>query len=335
MTKKFRILSIDGGGVRGIIPAYILSEIETLTGKPICELFDLIVGTSTGALIALGLTCPASSSSEGLKKPKFSAADLIKFYKRHSDRIFQKSLARDVRTGYGLWKTRYDRKYYDVLLERIFTDAFISESIRPVIIPAYELCSNSPVVYNSNHCYFDDYRMCDIASAASSAPTYFPPKKFKPISNVVKLRKEGFPIDGTEMCIDGAIWANNPETLGVEKALEMNPDLKKEDIYVLSVGTGKVVTPLDYKKLLNGGIIQWAPFIIDIMMDAQSESCDNEIRALYKDSDRLEVDIPEHCSKMDDGSEKNIQALCKISESYIVENKELFESIVKKILSPI
>ena len=93
-NKKFRILSIDGGGVRGIIPARILQAIEEKTGKPVSELFDLVIGNSTGGLIALGLLTP---NEEG--NPKYKAADLVKFYKDKTPIIFESSWKRSIQVN--------------------------------------------------------------------------------------------------------------------------------------------------------------------------------------------------------------------------------------------
>ena len=86
MSDVIKILSIDGGGIRGLIPAVVLAEIEKRTGKPASELFDLIAGTSTGGILALGLTCPAADG-----RPRYSAERLIDLYQKEGNRIFNRS----------------------------------------------------------------------------------------------------------------------------------------------------------------------------------------------------------------------------------------------------
>jgi uncharacterized protein len=94
VSRPVRILSIDGGGIRGVIPATILARIELLTGKPICELFDLIAGTSTGGILTLGLTKPGAD-----RTPSHSAAQMIALYEDEGGRIFHQSALRKLRAG--------------------------------------------------------------------------------------------------------------------------------------------------------------------------------------------------------------------------------------------
>ncbi|NDA90811.1 MAG: hypothetical protein EBY20_07935 [Alphaproteobacteria bacterium] len=104
-----KVLSIDGGGVRGIIPARILQEIETRTNKPISKLFNIVSGTSTGGLLTLAITKP-----DGQGNPEFSAEYLVRLYMERSKEIFAKpSIIRKIKTGFGLWGSKYDRAAYD------------------------------------------------------------------------------------------------------------------------------------------------------------------------------------------------------------------------------
>ena len=114
-TSTLRILSVDGGGVRGIIPARILQEIEKRTNKHTSELFDMSTGTSTGSLVVLGLGAPDKQGA-----PKNSAQDMVNLYLNDSNKIFNKSLLRNIWTGFGLWGAKYDRKNLDEILGNIF-----------------------------------------------------------------------------------------------------------------------------------------------------------------------------------------------------------------------
>ncbi|MBV5349850.1 patatin-like phospholipase family protein, partial [bacterium] len=89
MTRPFRILSIDGGGVKGIIPAMVLHELEQISKRPVAELFDLVIGTSTGGILALGLTAPQDGDGKHrIYKPRYSAADMVRFYQEECVGIF-------------------------------------------------------------------------------------------------------------------------------------------------------------------------------------------------------------------------------------------------------
>ncbi len=143
-TSLFKILSIDGGGVRGIIPAKILQFLEEVTGQPIHKLFDLIVGTSTGGIITLGLTCPNQA-----KEARYSAKEIIDIYIEHATHIFQKSFLRKITTGAGLWGAKYDRSHFDEILQQIFGDVLFTQALCPIVIPTYSLLKERPNLFSS------------------------------------------------------------------------------------------------------------------------------------------------------------------------------------------
>src|SRR5512140_3512850 len=97
------VLSVDGGGIRGVIPAMVLANLERRTGRPTADLFDLIAGTSTGGIIALALTVPGPDG-----KPRWTASDLAQFYVTEGPAIFHHSLVRTLETGLGLLDEKYD-----------------------------------------------------------------------------------------------------------------------------------------------------------------------------------------------------------------------------------
>jgi patatin-like phospholipase/acyl hydrolase len=106
-SRRVKVLAIDGGGIRGIIPALVLARIEELTGKRACELFDLIAGTSTGGIIALGVNVPATGATGG---PRWSAGELADMYVSEGPKIFDASLVRRIETGDGLLRQKYSAK---------------------------------------------------------------------------------------------------------------------------------------------------------------------------------------------------------------------------------
>ncbi|MEL6152802.1 MAG: patatin-like phospholipase family protein [Bacteroidota bacterium] len=137
--KQIRVLSIDDGGVRGIIPARILQEIETRTGKRIHELFDLIVGNSTGGILALGLVTPDEKG-----QAKLTAQDLVSFYQQNSPKIFSTSFWRKLRTGWGLWNPKYSRDNLDNILKEILGEMKMSQTLTPAMAISYSLDRSMP-----------------------------------------------------------------------------------------------------------------------------------------------------------------------------------------------
>jgi patatin-like phospholipase/acyl hydrolase len=143
-----KILSIDGGGIRGVIPATVLDHVEKTVGRPIAELFDVIAGTSTGGLIALGLTCPGDAGA----------------------RIFPREL-------FGRIRQFFEEKYPDdglnEVLEERLGDARLADALTSVIVTAYDIEARKPVFMRSAK---DDLLMRDVARATAAAPTYFEPE---------------------------------------------------------------------------------------------------------------------------------------------------------------
>lgn len=133
--KKFRrVLSIDGGGIRGIIPAMIIAHMERKIGTPACELFDLIVGTSTGGILALGLSL---QDAEG--RPLLAAKRMVALYERHGAEIFEQSLWRKLRTVGGIFEEAYSHKALEAVLQHYFGDRTLSECGIPAMVTSYDI----------------------------------------------------------------------------------------------------------------------------------------------------------------------------------------------------
>lgn len=313
--KPFRILSIDGGGVRGLIPARILCALEEIAHKPISQLFDLIIGTSTGGLIALGLVCPNKNIT-----PQYSAKDIFNFYLEKSSQIFQRSFLRSIFTGDGLWSAKYDRKNFDSILAGLFNNNLLSQALCPTIIPTYSLQKGYPTIFTSWHSPKDqsDYYMRDIAGATTAAPTYFDPKVFHDTKGDLHIN------------IDGGVFANNPETIGVTEALQLNSALSRNNLYILSMGIGAPRLNQEASKLTNSGVIGWVikANLIDIMIDADNEWYNEEISILYPNSNRLQIALPDNLGQMDNASQANLQGLLNITDSFLQTNTKTLENIL-------
>src|ERR1700722_11878591 len=178
---KFRILSIDGGGLRGLIPVMILKNIEELTGKKIYELFDLVAGTSTGGLIA----CATMLADENRSKPRYDLSYIEKIFTEKGSIIFNNPKKK---IG-NFFRAKYKPKALQNELTSIFKDldgssgkpAMLADLLVPVIIPAYDLKRNKPVIFKTRHARQNhkmNATLYDICLATSAAPTYFPVHKF-------------------------------------------------------------------------------------------------------------------------------------------------------------
>jgi patatin-like phospholipase/acyl hydrolase len=173
--KNFRILSIDGGGLRGIIPLMILKKIEEQQGKKIHELFDMIVGTSTGGIIACGLTC----TKDGIT-PYLSVDKLIELYTTKANDIFpcdKNFITKSIRLIKSVFKPKYSPKGLDNLLEYYFNDMMLSDTLIPIIVSSYDIKNNEVVMFKTRKAvvsYLYNNKLKDICRATSAAPTYFP-----------------------------------------------------------------------------------------------------------------------------------------------------------------
>jgi len=204
-----KILAIDGGGIKGVIPASFLSIIEDSIGDKVSNYFDLIVGTSTGGIIALGL---------GLG---FSAREILDFYEKHGSVIFK---------GNRLWRfvrhfgwSKYNQEPLKKALYSIFEERKLGESKNRLVIPSLNLENGEVYIYKTAHHprLERDYKdsVVDVALATSAAPTYFPTYR----------SAAGIPL------IDGGTWANNPVGLAVVEAVGVL-NWPRESLKVLSLG---------------------------------------------------------------------------------------------------
>ncbi len=316
-----KVLSIDGGGVRGIIPARILKEIETRTNKPISKLFNIVSGTSTGGLLTLAITKPNTQGN-----PEFSAENLVDLYMERSKEIFAKpSIIRKIKTGFGLWGSKYDRAAYDKILLQIFKDTLLSQSLCPVFIPIYSLGNSKPFIAST---YFaarnkeNDFYLRDIAGAASAAPTYFDPKKFRSPNSTTIYQG-----------VDGGIYANNPELIGVTGVYLLHPSFEIGNIILLSLGTGDTVK--NNQNSGNDGDIGWLKNkdIIGSMMDAESAIAETAVTAMLKNSNhfRFQLHLPSELADMDNSSDNNLNALLEAAEDFIQQNTLSIDNLYKKL----
>ena len=177
MSKKFRILCIDGGGLKGIVPVLILQHIETMQGGKIHSLVDMVSGTSAGGIIAAGVV----ASSDGCS-PDLSIEMLIDLYSTHATTIFPppKNFFRRIWMCItSIWSPRYSAIGRNTLLSKYFCDLKLSNSLKSLVIPAYDLINQEVVVFKSRKAfeYGQDALLSDVCMATSAAPTYFPGHK--------------------------------------------------------------------------------------------------------------------------------------------------------------
>jgi len=311
--KPFKILSLDGGGIRGIIPATFLVELERELGQPISRAFDLVAGTSTGGILALGLNVPYSEDQP--KLPKYSASELLELYSKKGEIIFDA----DSWTMLGFADEKYDEAGIERVLEEYFGETRMSDAIAEVLVTSYDMHSRSPFFFKRNKAQSDPARnfpMKKAARATSAAPTYFEPLFLERDHNLV----------------DGGVFVNNPTMTAVAHALSMG--VKMEDIFLVSVGTGQGKEErIEYSKAKDWGLASWIRPLIDVMMDGASDATDYQLRQMFAPSPeryhRLQVTLEKGTEAMDNTDPENLLKLKAAGERMLTEHKNDVTQIVQ------
>jgi predicted acylesterase/phospholipase RssA len=240
----FRILSLDGGGLRGLFTASFLSHVETYSRRRTADHFDLIAGTSTGAIIALGL-------SAGLP-----ASEILEFYKEIGPAVFSRP-----RRFRQLIVPRHANTRLISALKDVFGERRMNDLAVPVCIPSYELRSAQPRVIKTDHGpdlhWGGDQLVWKVAAASAAAPYYLP----------------SVSIEVHDYHIDGGIWANNPVMVAITEAMRIFGQHISE-LKVLSIGTGSCPPRLGSRQSPHPGVVGWAwrTRLLNVILDAQSQS---------------------------------------------------------------
>jgi predicted acylesterase/phospholipase RssA len=303
----YLILSIDGGGIRGMLPIQILAHIEEELGRPIGEVFDCIAGTSIGGIIALSLTHP---DPENPTKPKMSAAQAAKFLEKEGPVVFERTTLQALKSIEGLRAPKYSNENLKQILDAQFGETRLNQAVTDVLIPSYDLSQGQSVVFF----HFKDqptqkkFLMKDIGMGTAAAPIYFPSYATEELN-----------------LVDGGLFANNPALLAYTKAKgHIDPS---RDIFILSLGTGtmakKPIPPAASEKY---GMIQWLPKIFDLIFESGQEMLMLHFKQLKHDGApvsllRLQPLLHKASQEqLDNGSIKNIDSLKAIATKYFDDN---------------
>jgi uncharacterized protein len=309
------ILSIDGGGIRGVIPAMVLNHVEECCGRPIGELFDVIAGTSTGGIIALGLSCP-----DGDGGYKVSARDLVNLYVDEGERIFPPGWHRKIRQ---LTEEKYSADGLEEVLKDQFGDCRLSEAKTGVIVTSYDIQRREPVFFRSAKAKDDpddyDFPMWEVARATSAAPTYFEPAKV-----------DANPPTPDYALIDGGVFANNP---GMCALVDVHAGrANTEDTLMVSLGTGALVRKLEYDKARKWGLKGWAPHLLDVVFDGVSDTVDYQLSQLLGDSyHRFQTRLDRATDDLDDARPGNLEDLELEAESLIRDNRARLDAVCDEL----
>lgn len=277
-----KILTIDGGGIKGVFPAAFLATVEDTIERNVGDYFDLIVGTSTGGIIALGL---------GLG---LSAKELLAFYEEHGPTIFKGN--RGLRWLRWLGTSKYSKTPLGNALKSCFGDKRLGDSKKRLVIPSLNLENGEVHIYKTAHHprLEMDYKesAVDIAMATASAPTYFPTHR----------SIAGVPL------IDGGLWANNPVGMAVVEAITLL-DWPRDSLKVLSVGCTTEPLNVNLGRRIPLGGPYWAFKLLDVFMHVQSHASLGTALLLAGHDNVVRIDKDVSKGKFDLDKTKEIDSL--------------------------
>ncbi|KAM1089006.1 hypothetical protein ACFX19_017045 [Malus domestica] len=344
------VLSIDGGGIRGLIPGTILafleSELQKLDGEDarLADYFDVISGTSTGGLVTAMLTTPDENN-----RPLFAAKDIKDFYLTESPKIFpQKTgslfphIAKIIKRLTG---PKYNGNYLHGLVRQKLGEKKLHQTLTNVVIPTFDIKNLQPTIFSSFEVHFllftalakhkppFDALVSDICIATSAAPTYLPAHYFETKDHNGNVREFNL--------IDGGVAANNPTLVAIgevtKQIIKGSPDffpIKPMDYgryLVISLGTGSSKVELKYSahNAAKWGLLNWLTSggstpIIDVFSQGSADMVDLNLSVVFQalhseknylriQDDKLHGDV----SSVDIATEKNLDNLVKVGEGLL------------------
>jgi patatin-like phospholipase/acyl hydrolase len=318
------ILSIDGGGMRGIVSAILLQSLEEMLQKysnnpkaRIGDYFDLVAGTSTGSILTVLYLYPNERGES-----KYSAQEVTQAYIDYGNYIFKRQFF------YPFWGAKYTNKYLEEMLVEYFHEDTLGNLRKPCLLTSYDITQRKAVFFNSVTGRADqqrNYLLKDAILASTAAPTFFPPT----------CKKERNSCYGC--LVDGGVVANNPALCALIEALKL-PDCKRlNQIVTVSVGNAKNTKSYSYQKAKFWGLFQWALPMFDVLMDGSEQTVDYQLRRLYKsinqpqDYMRFLLHTDESVPKMDECSSDAIKRFQDLGKRLADREKAQIEVLAKRL----
>lgn len=288
--RRFRILALDGGGMRGVFTSAVLSRLASLPncggGRDLIEHFDLIAGTSTGGIVALGLALG--------KTPQ----DMLDFYLNRGSKIFPKRTILS-----QLFKPKHDAAVLEKHLRDVFKDSRLGQSKVRLVIPTTKAEAGAAWAITTPHhlkrAEFEEFPFVEAALATSAAPTFF-----KAAGHETDIAKSYF--------FDGGMWANNPVMPAIAEAVSVL-STPVDRIEILSIGTLSYAN--SFEKVYEKGLFGWAIPVSKLFMDAQQSGSDFVARTMLSDARILRITRNlNHVIGLDKADPATLNELARIGE---------------------
>jgi patatin-like phospholipase/acyl hydrolase len=301
MPGTVRILSFDGGGIRGLIPALVLGKVAAHCGidpASFADRFHLVAGTSTGGILAAGLCAPAAARQ--------TPEDLVRLYRDRGPVIFANPSAN------LLHGAKYDPQPLEAELAARLGQTQLSEARPELLLTAWDIERAMPRTFKSwraRRASSEDVYLRDAARATSAAPTYFPPAEVLTLDANISVEQRRAAL------VDGGLFANDPAAAALAEAERVFR--KAERIVLLSFGTGRKASRASYAKAREWGVIGWAPSVIDILMDAAAALTEYQLGMRAAQDKlfyfRVQVDL-DTAIAMDDTSSTALAAFAALAD---------------------
>lgn len=290
---RFRILALDGGGIKGAFTAAALAELESTTKVRVVDHFDLVVGTSTGGILAIAL---------GMEVPPQT---LLNLYCERGHEIFSgRSTAAHLRASIRhFFRPKHSSKALRTVLESVLGNKRLGESRVRLVIPTFDSLKGTACTFKTAHhprlSHEYEMKAVDVAVATASAPTYF----------------GGARVAGREgaVYVDGGVWANCPVLVGIVEAVHfLGQDLR--NLHVLSIGTTR--ESVDFVSKQTAGIFGWNVSLVDVMMAGQVTAAESQAKLLIGERlHRINVPAGARTYKLDDGRRETAEELAALGHS--------------------
>ncbi|MCX7338587.1 MAG: patatin-like phospholipase family protein [Alphaproteobacteria bacterium] len=342
-----RILSIDGGGIKGIIPATLLEHLEKKLGGPISNYFDIIAGTSIGGIFALAAATPKrisrAASPTAQNNNLFNMGDLSHICSNYGSVVFDPACS-----CFGLCKPQYNTDKYEDFLKELFGDRTLrSGLLSDVVVVAYDTKHARPVLFNT----FDipeDFYLRDIARATSAAPTYFPPATVRGVprqsDGSMRSSDSESPNRANQYTfVDGGLIANNPMLDVIALAQKYYGAVDRYT--VVSLGTGERFDPIPDADIMNAGTVGMVRHIINLSINGRTELTHEGVKALlpeiplptgqtFRQYYRFQPRLDTSRDTMDNTDSTHVDYLESIARDFYSERESQFDQLVSELRLP-
>ncbi len=331
--KVARILCIDGGGIRGLIPATLLADWEARLETPIARRFHMLAGTSTGGILAAALCAPRT----------VAARDLVAFYREDGPNIFHRSAWRAVTNPNSALDEKYPSEPLEEALRKRLQGRLSQVEAADLLITAYEIEKRNPYFFKSwvargleldeqeKEVAADrDFHLTAVARATAAAPTYFEPASVRSLS------------DKRFALVDGGVFANNPAMCAYAAARRLYPNA--DEYLVVSLGTGQLERPIPLDDAKDWGLLGWARPILDVIFDGVSDTVEYQLQQFAPQVRQYRFQVPlgrdqkgANCANddLDDASPVNLARLEHLAQNILRDQRDKVDAVLETLRSPL